>query len=480
MMGLEKRLSRRDVLKGTLAATSFSLAGSPLLGNSRQGSPSEKLNIAYIGIGNYGYRPIQELVTQNTVALCDVDWRPKAEFHGYGTAPADVVRNYPSAKRFSDWRIMLEKMDKEIDGVCVSTADHTHAGAVLTAMKMGKHVLCEKPLAHTVNEVRAMMAAERQYPHLATQTGIQGHVSEDCRMVVEWIRKGGLGTVKEVHVFQGGGRRSQSQHARPAPYAMLQHIHDKVPIPPEVKWDLWLGPAPYRPYNPMYLPARWRFWLDFGTGILGDHGPHFLDPVFEALDLGFPETIKAETDPGYDPETNKQTFPFRSIVQYQFPARGSLPALRVTWHGGDMPEIPAGWKTDRPFPHGGGMVVGTQGTLVYGPIYNGLPGASVPGMVTLVPEELNQQFHLREKSISPSKTLWMEWIECAKAGRQASADFHYGGVITQVCLMGDIAICLRGQILRFDAEAKKFTNSEDANRMFQGTYRPGWALPALG
>ena len=290
-MHKRRQISRREVVSGTTAGA-FTFVSSRVLGRAGAIPPSDKANIAFIGIGNYGARALEELKSQNIVAVCDVDWRSLPNLHN---TASEVVKRYPSAKRFDDWRTMLEDMAKSIDAVVVSTADHTHAVAAISAMKMGKHVFCEKPLAHSVDETRAMMAAERKYK-VTTQTGIQGHASEDCRMMVEWIRAGAIGTVKEVHLFQSPS--PQRMNANQKPYAEIQHIHDEIPVPPEVKWDLWLGPAPYRQFNPMYLPLRWRNWIDFGTGILGDHGPHFLDPVCWALDLGFPERIEAENGPG--------------------------------------------------------------------------------------------------------------------------------------------------------------------------------------
>jgi predicted dehydrogenase len=469
------RISRRKLL-ATGAAGSLGLLTAPVLKGGQKSQPSDRVNIAFIGIGNYGHRGLQELSSQNIVALCDVDWRPGSDFRNPKLAASEVIKDYPGVKRFDDWRSMLQEMDKQIDAVVISSADHAHAVAAITALKMGKHVFCEKPLAHRIGDVRAMMAAECKYKKLATQTGIQGHASEDCRMMVEWIRDGAIGTVKEVHLFQSRvvppGVRNVA-----APYSELQHVHDDIAIPPEVKWDLWVGPAPYRSYNPMYIGGRWRNWTDFGTGILGDHGPHFFDPVYWALDLGFPESIEAQTDEAYDPDSNKQTFPYMSIVRYQFPARGSRAALPVTWHGYHTPDIPKGWPADRPFPNGGGILTGTKGTLIYGPIYMSRPGPPMPGQVTLLPEELDKAYKRPEKTIARPSSHWIEWVEASKLGKQPSADFEYGGMVTQVCLLGDIAIRHKGQILRFDPHVGRFTNSESANQMFAGTYRQGWTLP---
>ena len=254
-----------------------------------------------------------------------------------------------------------------------------------------------------------MMQSSHKHPHQATQTGFQGHASEDVRSIVEWIRDGAIGTVQEVHVFQQGGRPRpggppDGQTANPATAgprsdapgsnslsSQIEHVSDVVPIPPEVKWDLWLGPAPHRNYNPMYIPLRWRNWLDFGTGILGDHGPHFFDPVVWALDLGFPESIEAETDDTYDPSKNTQTFPRSATVRYRFPAKGSRAALPITCYGSLTPPLPRGWPLEKPLPDGGGIILGSKGLRsFYGPVYNSPPG--VLKQVWLLPEDLDKTY----------------------------------------------------------------------------------------
>jgi predicted dehydrogenase len=463
---MAQRISRRELLAGGAAIASTLRGAIP---------PNEKVNLAFIGIGTYGARCLRELASHNVVAVCDVDWRPRAQMGTNSVVASEVIHDYPQARRFDDWRIMLEEMDRKIDGVVVSSTDHTHAIASITAMKMGKHVYCEKPLAHSIHEVRAMVAAERKYK-VTTQTGTQGHASEDCRSIVEWVQAGAIGSVKEVHLFQ---------IARPPDYfpsvaaqsEALTHLSDKLPIPSEVKWDLFLGPAPQRAFHPMYLPRRWRAWLDYGTGILGDHGPHYFDPVQWALDLGYPETIEAETNPEWDPERDRQTFPHTSLVRYRFPARGSQPPVDLTWHGFRTPPLPQGWKSGEPLPEGGGILIGSKGTLVFGLMYRGQPQAAVPGLVRLLPEDLDRSFERPAKTLARPKSHWLEWVDALKERQPASANFAYGAIGTEFALLGDIAIRHKGKILRFDAATGKFANSESANRMFQRKYREGWTLP---
>jgi predicted dehydrogenase len=375
---------------------------------------------------------------------------------------------------------MLQEMDKSIDAVLVCSSDHTHAHATITAMKMGKHVFVEKPLAHSVSEVRAMMAAARKYK-VATQHGVQGHASEDLLSLVEWIKDGAIGDVTEVHVFEGARPPGAAQGPGPGPgggYDDLKRMSEKVPVPPELSWDLFVGPAPFRPYHPMYTPLSWRNWKDFGTGLLGDHGSHFYDPVYSALDLGLPETIEADTDPEYGPEQAAQLFPRIATVRYTFPARGKMPAVKLTWHANNMPPMPKGWRTEDQFPTGGGMFMGTKGSLLFGSIYMGKVGETVPGLLKFVPVEIEKEYKRPAKTLPRPKSHWLEWVECCKTGKPASTNFEQSGLVTQGCLLGNIAIKHKGTILRFNAKTGKFTNSDSANQMFQRKYREGWPLPA--
>jgi predicted dehydrogenase len=443
------------------------------LAATRRISPADKANIAFIGIGNYGANNLTELAAENIVAVCDVDWRPRTQLQGRFTPAAEVAAAHPGAKRFDDWRVMLDRMDKDIDAVVVCTADHVHAQAALTAMKMGKHVYCEKPLAATIEEVRAMQVAAHRSPKQATQTGIVGHASEDVRLIVEWIRAGAIGDVERMDLFQTDWAAGQRYIN---PYSDCDRIHDRVATPDEVKWDLFLGPAAAREYNPMYVPLRWRNWKDFGTGILGDHGPHFLDPVVWALELDLPETIEADADAGYSPAIAREMFARYSHVTYRFPAKGEQPAVTLKWWGYDTPPAPPGWKKDEPLPTGGGIVYGTKGVLVYGPVYSSKPGAQK--QVWLLPEELDRQFQRPAKSIARPTSHWVEWIQAAKEGRQPSCNWQYGGHITELCLLGNIAIAHHGTVLHFDAKQKTFKNAESANAMFARPRRKGWELPA--
>ena len=244
-------------------------------------------------------------------------WTGGGQRPGHGGAAAAVAKQYPNAKRYDDWRVMLQEMDKSIDGVVVSSTDHTHAHCVITAMKMGKHVFCEKPLAHSIHETRAMMTAEKKYKR---SSAIRLFRAMLPRTAAPWWN--GSRTARSGKCARLISTKS-SRASRPTDD--LKKIQDDVPVPPEVKWDLWIGPAPTRKFNAMYHPNRWRYWIDFGTSKLGDHGPHYIDPIVWALDLGLPETLEANTDAGYDATDRTQKYPALAEVKYGFPARGKQP-----------------------------------------------------------------------------------------------------------------------------------------------------------
>lgn len=468
----ETKITRRTAL-ALGAAGGFTFLPSRVLGRGGALPPSEKMNLAFVGCGMAGRNQINDLNSQNIVALCDVDWR-EGGGRMIGTA-AKLAARYSSAKRFDDWRVMLEEMDKQIDGVVVSTPDHTHAHCVIAAMKMGKHVLCEKPLGHSVHETRAMMSAAKKYKKSITHTVIQGHASEDCRAIVEWVRDGAIGDVREAHFYE-------YETARQVPlsyYDDIKRVADDVPVPQGMNWDLWIGPAPYRNFNPMYHPNRWRYWYDFGTSKLGDHGPHYLDPIYWALDLGYPETIETvQTDPEWDAVTDKtQKYPRFAVVRYDFPARGKRPPVALYWHHNDqMPPLSKWWKPEDKAPTGGGIIIGSNGAISFGTIYASKPGAIE--RVKLVPEELDRNYKRPAQTIPRiSSNHCMEWVECAKAGKQTSCDLEYGGHVSMIAMLGDIAIRNKGLKLQYDAKQGKFKQSE-GNRLFQRAYRDGWELPA--
>lgn len=482
------KISRRQMIGATTGIAGFTVLPSRVLGLGGAVPPSEKLNVAFVGIGRRGSYDLREVANlqHNVVALCDVDWR-QLEGQRYPLA-SDMVKEFPKAKRYDDWRIMLDEEDKNIDAVMVATADHTHAPICIAAAKRGKAVYCEKPLCHSVEEVRAMQAAEKKYK-VTTQTGCQGHSSEDCRLIVEWVRSGLIGTVREVHIFQNitaGGRYYDYEKDIPR---ILGERHE---VPKEVKWDLWLGPAPERPYNPEYLLGPWRSWRDFGDGVLGDYCCHSFDPVYWALDPGLPEKIEARPDSKYDYKKQQQLHANCAAVRWDFPARGKRPSMVIVWHygpeSGDIP-LPKGFKeNDFLPPAGGGIIFGSQGAIVYGPIYASLPLTAstgeykpvtwgTPTKVRIFPEELEKEAAKVPKTLPRPFNHWSDWLESAKAKKPAGAPWSYGGPMTETALLGNIAMTQKGKILYYNAEAMRFENNPEADALLRVSYRPGWELP---
>ncbi|RPI25533.1 MAG: gfo/Idh/MocA family oxidoreductase [Acidobacteria bacterium] len=451
----KKVWSRREfVSSSALTAASFHIVPARVFGPD---APSNKLNLAGIGIGGMGAGNLKACESENIVALCDVD----SEYS------AKTIRTYPKAKIYKDYRVMLEK-EKGIDGVIVATPDHTHAVITMAAMQAGKHVYCQKPLTHTVFEARAITEAARRYK-VQTQMGNQGHSSEHIRLLKEWLADGVIGNVTEVHAWTdrpvGGDPWSN--------FAVQAKPKGTPPVPGTLDWDLWLGPVTYRPYHPDYHPMKWRAWLDFGTGALGDMGCHIIDPAFWALDLEAPEVIEA-TSTHWEPDVASQTFPRASIVRFKFPARGNRPPVALTWYDGRlMPPIPEELEPGRALPSSGALIVGDKGKI-------GHDSAGAGGM-RLIPESRMQEYK------RPPKTLPRveggnhegDWLRACKEGPNgvpASSHFDYGGPLTETALLGMIAIRLKDQRLEWDAANLRFKNSEKANEMLHIPYRQGWKL----
>jgi predicted dehydrogenase len=447
-------ISRRDfIAKSTLAAFSFHIIPAKVLGTE---APSNKLNIAAIGVGNMGGQNLRACEKENIVALCDVD----------SVYAAKTFSQYPGAKVYTDYRVMLEKQ-KDIDAVIVATPDHTHAIITMAAMEAGKHVYCQKPLTHTVYEARKVTEAARKYG-VQTQMGNQGHSSEHIRLLKEWIADGVIGEVREVYGWTdrpvGGDPWSN--------FAVKAMSKETPPVPDTLDWDLWLGPVAYRPYHPDYHPLKWRAWLDFGTGALGDMGCHILDPAFWALDLGAPQTVQAATT-HWEEEISSQTFPRASIVRYEFPARGNRPPVKLTWFDGRlMPPIPKELEAGRKLPASGAMLIGDKGIIVH--------GSQGAGGMRLVPESKMQDYERPGKTIprvpEGHEGDWVRACKEGKNGRPASSQFDYGGPLTEMALLGMIAIRMKDQILEWDAQNLRFTNNKEATELLHIDYRDGWML----
>ena len=443
-----KKTSRRDFLRGGLGtAAAFTIVPRHVLGAGVT-PPSEKLNIACIGVGGRGGASVGGCSRENIVALCDVDMRKAG----------GQFKKYPKAKKYRDFRRMLDEMDKNIDAVTVATPDHTHAVACMDAIRRGKHVFCEKPLAHSIYEIRQLVKAARKHK-VATQLGNQGHSANTIRLFCEWIWDGAIGKVHEIHAVCSVNHCKISQ---------LDKRSEKHEVPAELDWDLWQGPALERAYNPMYLPGSWRGWMPYGSGTIGDWVCHVVDPVFWAMDLGSPTTIQAEAK-GYDPKKHADTFPNGTIVTFQFPAKGRRGPVKLVWFDGvEKPPRPKELEAGRPLNRTGGVVYGDKGTITY--------GSHGAGGVRIIPEEKMRAYKHPEQTIPRVRGHHSDWLDAIKNNKNAGSNFDYGGPLTEIARLGIIATQMLGQKLEWDTERMRFTNCDEANRLVNPPSRKGWEL----
>ncbi len=444
-------LSRRAFLGSATAAAAISFLPARVLGRGGP-SPNSKLNIAGVGVGGQGASDLESLSDQNIVALCDVDWERAAK----------TFERFPQAKRYKDFRQMLDK-EKNIDAVVVATPDHNHAIVTMTALKLHKHVYCEKPLTRTVHEARAVAKAARE-AKVATQMGNQGMAFEGNRLINEWLDAGAIGAVREVHVWS-----DRPTHSGKLPFWWPQGIDrptDTPAVPQTMDWDQWLGPAPSRPYHPAYAPFKWRGWWDFGSGGLGDMGIHNLAPVFAALKLGAPISINGASTPVFS-----ETVPLAATVHYEFPARGSLPPVHLHWYdGGLMPERPMELEENRELDREDGIIfVGDKGKMLVAGW-----GGEHP---RLLPEKRDKEFNRPPKTLPRSIGHHKEWVEACKGGPPAQSRFDFAGPLTEAVLLGSVCIRNGGEKLTWDSEKLKITNDPDANHLLHYEYRKGWSLP---
>lgn len=446
----KKQISRRGFMGVAATVAAFTVVPRHVLGGPGQTPPSEKLNIAGIGVGGRGGGVLQGVQSQNIVVLCDVDWRNAA----------GAFRRYPNARKYRDFRRMLDKEAKNLDAVTVATPDHIHAVASMAAIKRGKHVYCEKPLTHSVYEARMMAQAAREHK-VATQMGNQGQASEETRLMCEYIWDGAIGPVREVHVWTD--RPLRGLHDVYWPQG-VDRPQETPPVPETLDWDLWLGPAPERPYHPAYLPFKWRGWWDFGTGALGDIGCHSIDPAFRALKLGHPTSVEAACT-----LVNKETYPVASTVHYQFPGRDDMPPVKLTWYdGGLRPPRPDEMDDGERFGTGGILFVGDKGKMLGH---------------RLIPESRRREYRKPSQMIPRSPGHFVEWIEACKGGKPAGSDFaRHAGLLAQVVLLGNVALRpemkekLTRTKLLWDGEKMEFTNVHEANQFLRREYREGWTL----
>jgi len=443
---LQRPFSRRRFVATTTLAASGVVISGPLAraAGPRRISPSEKLNIGMIGAGGKAAENLNGVSSENIIALCDVDENRAAE----------SFKKLPDAKRYKDFRKMLET-EKTLDAVIVTTPDHLHAPAAVMAMKLGLHVYCEKPLTRTIYEARVMRdTAARQ--KIATQMGNQGHSYDSTRRVVEIVQSGAIGSVREVHVWTD----------RPIWPQGIDRPTETVEVPPTLDWDLWLGPAPKRPFHTAYVPFNWRGWWDFGTGAIGDMGCHNTDTAYWALKLGVPTSVEAESSGG-----NRETFPKWSIVRFEFAARGSLPPVKLTWYdGGKMPERDlfsgAQLRNDQ-VPKNGSIMVGDKGKIL-------LPDWNANNF-QLLPQDKFVDFKGPEPTIPRAESHYKEWIAACKGGPPAMSNFEYAASLTETMLLGNVALRC-GKRIEWDAKGLKAKGCPEADALIKPQYRTGWTL----
>lgn len=476
----KKKITRRKFIQSSaVVGSGIMIVPRSVLGGPGYTAPSDQINVAGIGVGGRGSDILNNASTEakgvNIVSLCDVDFK----------RAASTFKKYSKATQYSDFRIMLEKEKNNIDAVMVATPDHMHAVCAMTAMKMGKHVYVEKPMTHDIYEARMLTETARKN-NLATQMGNQGSSGEGVRQIGEWINAGVIGDVTRVHCWTN----------RPIWPQGVATPGGKHSIPKDLNWDLWLGTAPQREYNPAYLPFKWRGWWDFGTGALGDMGCHIIDPAFKVLKLGYPTAVEASVSQVYVGDfvlaDIPDSCPPASKVHFDFPARDGMPPVELVWYdGGIMPRRPdeLGATESMGDSDGGTLFEGTRGKIVCG-VYGKNP--------KLLPYKAMDYFNQPEKTIPRVEDGHAgSWINSCRGGKPSASNFDYSGPLTETVLMGNLAIRsfnykelkpgktptswdpwnYPGRIkLNWDGENMKVTNFEKANSFVKREYRKGWIL----
>jgi predicted dehydrogenase len=433
---MSRSISRRRFLQTSAAAAASAGFFSGLSAAEKKPGANERLNLGVIGVAGRGADNLAGVGGENIVALCDVD-----------TSRAGKAReDHPKAEFYQDFRKLLDR--KDLDAVVISTPDHMHAIPAVMAMKAGKHVYCEKPLAHSVHEVRVLREAAAKYK-LVTQMGTQIHAETNYRRVVEIIQAGILGPVKRVQVWCS--KQPDTRKLAKAP----------VKVPPTLDYDLWLGPAPERPYDPAFIPFHWRWWFDFGGGILADMACHFMDLPHWALNLRLPASVHAT---GKKVGSGDHDVPDLLQADYHYPARGDLPAVDLTWYSGVQGP---GLDATKPF-HGFGN----------GVLFEGEKGQLVAdyGRYKLLPEDKFGDFIPPKPTIKDSIGHHREWIEAIKSGGATTCNFDYSGRLAETVLLGNVSYRC-GEKIEWDGEKGRVTNHVDgAAKYIEREYRKGWSL----
>jgi len=452
------------------AAAAFTIVPRSVLAQSDVPAPSQRINLACIGVGDQGRGDMRELMDVNgvqVVSVCDIAKAVDYGEMGHGIAGLDAALraverhyardaksgSYKGCTGYQDFREMLDKEGDNIDAVMVATPDHVHAAACLAAINKGKHVFCEKPLAHSIHETRLVTEAANK-AGVITQMGNQGHSGEGIRLAVEWIWDGAIGNVREVHGGNGSGAREWLTHGTTRP-------KETPPVPEGWDWDLWIGPAPYRPYHPAYAPYNWRGWWDFGNGCIGDMACHNLDPAFWALDLGPPTSVEARSS-GITEETVAEG----AVYHYEFPAKGDRGPVDLYWYSGEerIPRPPT--LEEGRGGHYGLYFVGDGGVLTMG------GWAESP---RLIPESKMKAYKQPPEIFPRLDGHHKGWIDAIKKGEQVHGGFDYSGPMTEAVLLGAVAL-RTGKKLLWDGPNMKATNAPEADKYIKPAFREGWSL----
>jgi predicted dehydrogenase len=485
------RLSRREFVGGLAPAAAFTIVPASAFGRTGRAAPSDRLTVACIGVGAQGTRVMMDFLKQpdvQVVAVCDVnegssnfvEWganeirdkvRELLGDPGFGPGVAGCVAGREPARRlvnayyarpersgqyggcaaYVDYRELLEKQ-AGLDAVIIGTPDHAHAVISIAALRKGKHVYCQKPLTHSVEEARRVAEAARE-TRLATQVATGNQASEATRQLCEWVWGGAIGAVRQVVNWSD----------RPYWPQGIERPSGEEPVPAGLNWDLWLGPAPARPYLGLYQPFVWRGWTDFGTGALGDMGCYSFDTIFRVLKLGSPTLVEASST-----KVHPETFPQASIVHFDFPARGAMPPVRLTWYdGGLKPPRPAEFPAEPGLDKDGLLFIGDRGTILCD--FNG-------AKPRLIPESRMKAFKPPAPTLPRSPGHDREWIDACKGGPVPGARFEFAGLVTESLLLGNVAL-RAGRRLAWDGAAHTVTNAGEANALLRDRYREGWGLP---
>lgn len=461
-------MNRRDFLTGAASAAAFTIVSPHVLGGTRHVAPSDKVNVALIGAGGQGRSNLRgglfKLDDVQVIALADPaeEWDLTPFYYkgkaGRGPIKAEIEAHYagksPSNKVavYEDFRTLLEKQ-KDVDAILCATPDHLHATVSLHALKAGKHVYCEKPMAHNIAEARLVAKVARE-TKLATQMGNQGHANEGIRKTIEWIHAGAIGKVEHVHAWVGTSRWNPTLQGKPT---------ETMKVPDGLNWDLWLGPREARPFHQAYAPVSWRDFWSFGLGALGDFGCHDLDSATWALDLKAPSKVEGTFAGKMDSEIT----PYGSLITYQFEAKGDQKPVTVHWYdGGLKPPVPDALPAGTNLPGRGVLFVGDKGAMLCG-------GAG--GEPKLFPASRDMEFERPAATLARSKGHHRDWIDAIKGGPAAGSNFDYASRLTEITLLGVLALRI-GRPIAWDTETMTVPGVPGAEPIIKGLYRKGWEL----